>query len=94
VRGDFQLHRDGSQAQDLLKCGTWNIRGFTELKLFEIFLHMRRYSIDILGIQETWISESAVYRESGHMIILSGSDLKERSWAGVGFIIAPGVYHE
>ena len=61
----------------------------TELKLFEVILHMRRYSIDILCIQETWVKESCVYQQDGFMIVLSGSESVERSWAGVGFIIAP-----
>ena len=85
----FQLRDDGFQAHGLLKCGTWNIRGLTELKLFELFIHMLKYSIDILCIQETWKKESAAYREDGFVIVLSGSELEERSWAVVGFIIAP-----
>ena len=90
---NFQLRDDGSQAHGLLKCGTWNIRGLTELKLFELFIHMPKYSVNILCIQETWKKESAAYREDGFMIIFSGSELEERSWAGVGFIIARTMVH-
>ena len=37
---------------DALVICTWNVRGLTDLKLFELILHMKRYDIDILCIQE------------------------------------------
>ena len=70
-------------------CGTWNVRGLTDIKAIELVLHMQRYGIDILCLQETWASASIEYVVNGFVFILSGSDREERSWAGVGFIVAP-----
>ena len=50
---------------------------------------MKQYEIDVLCLQETWLQESEVYGEQGYLVVLSGSDDTERSWAGVGFILAP-----
>ena len=50
---------------------------------------MQRYDLDVLCLQETWKKESCVKFENGYMVSLSGSDAKERSWAGVGFVVAP-----
>ena len=72
-----------------LVCATWNVRGLTKLKEVELILHMRRYDIDILCVQETRVATSSEYTVSGFVFILSGSDGEERSWNGVGFIIAP-----
>ena len=73
----------------MINLGSWNVRGLTELKLFELVLHMKKYSIDILCIQETWVAESQIYKQYGFTVILSGSGLKGKSWAGVGFVVAP-----
>ena len=40
-------------------------------------------------MQETWINRTEVLEEKGFFMILSGSGDVERSWAGVGFIVAP-----
>ena len=70
-------------------CATWNVKGLTDLKSIELILYMKKYGIDILCIQETWLNNSCVYQEQGHMIILSGDGADCRSWAGVGFILSP-----
>ena len=75
--------------QDVLVCCSWNVRGLTDLKVFEIICNLQRYDIDILCIQETHISSTSVREEQGYLIILSGSDTETRSWAGVGIIISP-----
>jgi exonuclease III len=70
-------------------CGTWNVRGLTDLKAIELVLHMNKYNIDILCLQETRAAASIEYVVNGFVFILSGCDREERSWAGVGFIVAP-----
>lgn len=74
-----------------LRIGTWNVQGLTDEKLFSISQHMRKYSLDVLCLQETWISNAAYYRTfHNNLVILSGQDEGcNRSFAGVGFIIAP-----
>ena len=63
-----------------LTCCSWNVKG--------LLLHMSHYSMGILCLQETHLSNTAVYEE-GSLVILAGADGEHRSWAGVGFIIAP-----
>ena len=57
--------------------------------MIELILHMKRYSIDILCLQETHIVDTDCYEEQGFLVVLSGGGQEKRSWAGVGFIIAP-----
>jgi hypothetical protein len=57
--------------------------------MIELILHMKRYNIEILCLQETRISDTDVYEEQGFLIILSGTGQERRSWAGVGFIVSP-----
>ena len=57
-----------------LTCCSWNVKGFTDLKLMEILLHMQQYSIEILCLQETHLSNTAGYKEEGYLVILSGAD--------------------
>ena len=83
--------RAGILTGTTLSCGTWNVRGLTELKLHELILHMKYNNIDILCIQETWTKKAAVYVEHGFEVILSGSELEGRTFTGVGFILAPHV---
>ena len=54
---------------------------------------MRTYGIDIICLQETWVSQAEYYFESGFKVILSGTDEKTRNWAGVGFVVAPWCVH-
>ena len=87
--GSFKAQSVGPRSLEMINLGSWNVRGLTELKLFELVLHMEKYSIDILCIQETWVAKSHIYKEYGFTVILSGSWSNGRSWAGVAFIIAP-----
>ena len=74
---------------DRVVFGSWNVKGLTDLTLIELMRHMHEYHIDVLCLQETWVTQGSVRVEDDHMIIFSGSDAGARSWAGVGFIIAP-----
>ena len=67
----------------VLTYGTWNVQGLTDLKLFELILSMKRYSIDILCLQETRSVKASVYTEQGHLVITSGTDDGARCWSGV-----------
>jgi hypothetical protein len=78
-----------SSLHDALVVCSWNVRGLTDLKMFELILHMKRYDIDILCIQETHKNTVAAYEEQGHLVLLSGNGTDSRSWAGVGIIVAP-----
>ena len=72
---------------------SWNVRGLTDLKTFELILHMKRHDIDILCIQETHKNSITAYEEQGYLVLLSGCGSDCRSWAGVGIIMAPRCKH-
>ena len=77
-----------------MKVCTWNVEGLTEVKTHEICSYMQVHGIDVCGIQETRVSKSDYYdTDDGFMVILSGSAGENREWAGVGFILSPGVRH-
>ena len=59
--------------QDALVCCSWNVRGLTDLKMIELILHMKRYNIDILCLQETHIVDTDSYEEQGFLVVLSGA---------------------
>ena len=65
------------------------MKGLTEDKLISIYSIMNSFRIDILCLQETRASKAHYYDDNGYRIILSGSEEVERSWVGVGFVIAP-----
>ena len=50
---------------------------------------MLMYQIDAICLQETYTLQAEHYSIDGFKIILSGAEGVTRSWAGVGFIIAP-----
>ena len=83
----------GSSLHDALVVCSWNVRGLTDLKLFELILHMKKYDIDILCVQETHSNIVSVEDEQGFLVLLSGSGTDQRSWAGVGIIVAPRCRH-
>ena len=60
-------------------CGTWNVRGLTDIKVIELVLHLQKYCTDISCLQETWAATSIEYGVDGFVSILSGSDCAERS---------------
>ena len=76
-----------------LVVGSSNITGLTEEKLHCLCIHTIVYGISILCLQETGVPKADYYSENGYRVILSGSEDVQRSWAGVGFIIAPGFAH-
>ena len=52
------------------------------------------HNISILCLQETRASKADYYySEKGFRVILSGTEDVQRSWTGVGFILAPAVDH-
>ena len=52
------------------------------------------HNISILCLQETRASKADYYySENGFRVILSGTEEVQRSWTGVGFIVAPRVAH-
>ena len=83
----------GSSLHDALVVCSWNVRGLTDLKMFELVLHMKKYDIDILCIQETRSNIVSVEVEQGFLVLLSGSGTDHRSYAGVGIIVAPRCRH-
>ena len=93
----FSLVRSGGRAHNYrggLKFATWNVEGFTDVKLIELQQVMQTYGLAILCIQETHRLGVARYVSAeGYLVILSGSDVDpeqvQQEWAGVGFIIAP-----
>ena len=76
-----------------LVIGTWNVKGLTDIKIFCITMYMKMYGMDIICLQETWVPQAEYYYEGGYKVILSGSDDTQRSWSGVGFVVAPWCTH-
>ena len=75
--------------RDLLVCGSWSVKGLTDLKCCELIRHKQEFDLDILCLQETFASNSSVEMENGYLVVLSGTDAGVRCWAGVGFIVLP-----
>ena len=61
--------------------------------MHELERWMLKLSIDILCIQETHTIGSAYLIHDDFLIILSGGEGQQRSYAGVGFIVSPRVRH-
>jgi len=57
-------------------------------------MYMRMYGIDIICLQETWLPQAEYFYEGGYKFILSGSNDTQRSWTGVGFVVAPWCIHK
>ena len=89
----FSSHSLQSRSRRQLAIGTWNVKGLTDIKIFTICMYMRKYGIDIICLQETWVPQAEYYYEGGYKVILSGSDGTHRSWSGVGFVVAPWCTH-
>ena len=74
---------------------TWNVegmRGDSAVKLVELRLYMKKYSIGILCLQETHLLGAHFMEEDGFSVFLSGASLDVGcSYAGVGFMVAPWV---
>ena len=61
--------------RDVLVCGSWNVKGLSDLKFCEIIRHMQEFDLDILCLQETWVSGSSVKIEDGY-----GGYVWQRRW--------------
>eukprot|EP00959_Pyramimonas_sp_CCMP1952_P421948 8839255-Pyramimonas_sp.AAC.1 len=75
------------------KLASWNVEGLGHdmAKLPELQYHMKQHNISILCIQETGITESTHFVDSGFLVILAGTSVETtgRFYSGVGFLIAP-----
>ena len=75
------------------RIASWNVeglRGPSQTKISELCIFMRREGINILCMQETHLSGAFYFEVDGFMVFNSGNnDESERSYAGVGFIVAP-----
>ena len=74
-----------------LVAGTWNVKGLSEVKLFSICMHMRKYRIDIICLQETWALKAEYYSEDGFRIILSGYGERLGAWQESGSLLHRGA---
>ena len=87
--GMGSIFSEGHPRAGRLVAGSWNVKGLTEEKLHCLCRYMVMYNIGILCLQETRAPKADYYyNDDGFWIILSGTD-EGKSWAGVGFIIAP-----
>ena len=68
---------------------SWNVEGFSDVKLWQLIASMRRNNVSILCVQETHVTRSPYYTVDGFLVILSGANSGDRELAGVGFIVAP-----
>ena len=78
----------------LNKTATWNVEGLGykdgfSIKLEELTRWMLYADIGILCMQETHAIQSAYFLYNDFLVVLSGSEGTCRSYAGVGFLIAP-----
>ena len=73
---------------------SWNVEGLnldSGTKLHELQTWMVKRSIGVLCMQETHITGAQYFYDNGFLVILSGAEGDGRSYAGVGFIVAPDV---
>lgn len=75
-----------------LAIASWNVEGLTEAKLIALQHTMLQRSIDIICMQETHRAKSDYYiTDRGFLVILSGGATGSREYAGVGYVISPGI---
>ena len=53
--------------RDVLVCGSWNVKGLSDLKFCEIIRHMQEFDLDILCLQETRAEDKWAIREFPRM---------------------------
>ena len=80
------------------RVATWNVEGISLekcTKLPDIQRWMRIYNIALICIQETHCKGSSYFTDNGFLVILSGTESvgSERSYTGVGFVVAPWAKH-
>ena len=72
--------------------GSWNVEGLTDVKLHQLCDIMRSRALSILCLQETRIScTGSRVLDNDYVFIASGSDGEGKTYAGVGFLIAPSL---
>ena len=82
-----------SPCGDTLVIAWWNVQGLSGIKLWEFFGFVKRRRISILCMQKTHICNTPYYTEDGFLVILSGSSITPKEFAGVGFVVAPWIKH-
>lgn len=91
--GNLLNRRAEQRRRKQLIAGSWNTKGSAEKNLVSICNIMKMYRIEIMCLQETWASNVEYYIEEGFQVILPGSEKVGRSWAGLGFVVAPWSKH-
>ena len=75
-----------------LHFGSWNVECLTDTKLYQLCSIMGARALAFICLQETRIPDSGSrILDNGYTLITSGSDDGKKSYAGVGFLIAPWV---
>ena len=73
-----------------LHFGTWNVEGLTDIKIIQLCSIMRKRALAFLCLQETRVSYSGNrVLDNGYLLITAGQDDDKRTYAGVGFLVAP-----
>ena len=91
---DRYLSHHGCFPSEVNKIATWNVEGFSykdgfSMKLEELTRWMLLADVGILCMQDTHMEQAEHFLYNGFLIILSGSEGAARSFAGVGFLVAP-----
>ena len=73
-----------------LQFGSWNVEGLTDVKLEQICNIMQSRALGLMCLQETRVPFSGSRQlDNGYSLITAGQDDEKRTYAGVGFLIAP-----
>ena len=73
-----------------LQFGSWNVEGLTDVKLEQICNIMQSRALGLMCLQETRVPFSGSRQlDNGYGLITAGQDDEKRTYAGVGFLIAP-----
>ena len=87
---NFSYGKAAMPCSERLQFGSWNVEGLTDIKIFQLCNIMTSRAIPLLCLQETWDGCSGSrFVHNGFTLINSGSDDGKRSFAGVGFLVAP-----
>lgn len=92
VSGSSRVLRiPGGKTKKHLQIGTWNVRSLYEAgKLANTIKEMKRLNIDILGVSETFWSNSGKFQSDDKTIFYSGNDTRNHR-KGVGIIVSKNV---
>ena len=73
-----------------LHFGTWNVEGLTDIKIRQLCSVMRSRALGILCLPETRVPYSGCrILDDGFSLFTAGQDDNLRTYAGVGFLVAP-----